>query len=66
MGHEYVEMRNTAAAVEAYRRALDINPRDYRAWHTSARTPARLAPPPARARPARARKEAGLLRKSNF
>ncbi len=28
----YVEMRNTAAAIEAYRRALDITPRDYRAW----------------------------------
>ncbi len=26
-------MRNTAAAIEAYRRALDINPRDYRAWY---------------------------------
>jgi anaphase-promoting complex subunit 8 len=32
MGHEYVEMRNTAAAIEAYRRALDITQRDYRAW----------------------------------
>jgi anaphase-promoting complex subunit 8 len=32
MGHEYVEMRNTSAAIEAYRRAVDINPRDYRAW----------------------------------
>ena len=33
MGHEYVEIRNTAAAIEAYRRALDINSRDYRAWY---------------------------------
>jgi anaphase-promoting complex subunit 8 len=33
MGHEYVEMKNTAAAIEAYRRAVDINPRDYRAWY---------------------------------
>ncbi|KAI9025607.1 anaphase-promoting complex subunit Apc8 [Hyaloraphidium curvatum] len=33
MGHEYVEMKNTAAAVEAYRRAVDINPRDFRAWY---------------------------------
>uniref|UniRef100_A0A7S3ZFV4 Cdc23 domain-containing protein n=1 Tax=Lotharella globosa TaxID=91324 RepID=A0A7S3ZFV4_9EUKA len=33
MGHEYVEMRNSAAAIEAYRRAVDINPRDYRAWY---------------------------------
>eukprot|EP00960_Hanusia_phi_P068985 766979-Hanusia_phi.AAC.3 len=29
----YVEIRNTAAAIEAYRRALDINCRDYRAWY---------------------------------
>ena len=33
MGHEYVEMKNTPAAVDAYRRAVDINPRDYRAWY---------------------------------
>ena len=33
MGHEYLEMKNTAAAIEAYRRAVDINPRDYRAWY---------------------------------
>jgi len=33
MGHEYVEMKNTAAAIEAYRRAVDINPCDYRAWY---------------------------------
>jgi len=32
-GHEFVEMKNTAAAIEAYRRAVDINPRDYRAWY---------------------------------
>ncbi|KAK6163820.1 hypothetical protein DH2020_000684 [Rehmannia glutinosa] len=32
MGHEYVEMKNTSAAVDAYRRAVDINPCDYRAW----------------------------------
>jgi anaphase-promoting complex subunit 8 len=32
MGHEYVEMKNTPAAIQAYRRAVDINPRDYRAW----------------------------------
>ena len=29
MGHEYVEMKNTPAAIEAYRHAVDINPRDY-------------------------------------
>lgn len=33
MGHEFLEMRNTAAAVEAYRRAVDINPKDFRAWY---------------------------------
>jgi len=33
MGHEYVELKNTAAAVEAYRHAVDINPQDYRAWY---------------------------------
>lgn len=33
MGHEFVEMKNTAAAIEAYRRAVDISPRDYRAWY---------------------------------
>ena len=33
MGHEYVELKNTAAAVDAYRHAVDINPKDYRAWH---------------------------------
>ncbi|KAL8140764.1 hypothetical protein V2J09_006785 [Rumex salicifolius] len=33
MGHEFVEIKNTAAAVDAYRRAVDINPCDYRAWY---------------------------------
>ena len=32
MGHEYVELKNSPAAIEAYRRAVEINPRDYRAW----------------------------------
>ena len=32
LGHEYIELKNTAAAVEAYRKAVDINPREYRAW----------------------------------
>ena len=27
MGHEYVEMKNPAAAIDAYRHAVDINPR---------------------------------------
>ena len=39
MGHEYVEMRNTAAAIEAYRRALDITQRDYRAWYSALASP---------------------------
>lgn len=33
MGHEFVEMKNTPAAVDAYRRAVDIDPCDYRAWY---------------------------------
>ncbi|KAF8342206.1 uncharacterized protein EI90DRAFT_2903838 [Cantharellus anzutake] len=33
MGHEYLEMKNSHAAIEAYRRGVDINKKDYRAWH---------------------------------
>ena len=33
MGHEFVEMRNTPAAAQVYRVAVDINPNDYRAWY---------------------------------
>ncbi|KAI8457073.1 hypothetical protein BY996DRAFT_6430610 [Phakopsora pachyrhizi] len=33
MGHEYVEMKNTYAAIESYRRAVDANAKDYRAWY---------------------------------
>jgi anaphase-promoting complex subunit 8 len=33
MGHEFVELRNTAAAVQCYRRAVDVSPTDYRAWY---------------------------------
>ena len=33
MGHEYVEMRNPAAAVESYRKAVEVSPVDYRAWY---------------------------------
>eukprot|EP00948_MAST-09A_sp_MAST-9A-sp1_P000159 g159.t1 len=33
MGHEFVELKNTAAAIEAYRRAVDVNDRDFRAWY---------------------------------
>lgn len=38
MGHEFLEMKNTAAAIEAYRRAVDINPQDYRAWYVPGQT----------------------------
>ena len=44
MGHEYVELKNTAAAVDAYRHAVDINPKDYRAWY--AWQPAHACRPP--------------------
>ena len=44
LGHEYLELKNTHAAVEAYRRAVgtsaffdfldvDLNRTDYRAWY---------------------------------
>ena len=33
MGHEYVELKNPPAAIEAYRAAVDVNPHDYRAWY---------------------------------
>ncbi|KAL1959941.1 hypothetical protein VTO42DRAFT_609 [Malbranchea cinnamomea] len=33
MGHEYIEMKNTHAAIESYRRAVDVNRKDYRAWY---------------------------------
>ena len=33
MGHEYVEMKNTHAAIESYRRAVEVNRKDYRAWY---------------------------------
>jgi anaphase-promoting complex subunit 8 len=33
MGHEYIELKNTALAVCAYRMAVDVNNRDYRAWY---------------------------------
>lgn len=33
MGHEYVELKNNHAAIESYRRAVDINRKDYRAWY---------------------------------
>jgi anaphase-promoting complex subunit 8 len=33
MGHEYMELSNSVAAVACYRRAVDINDRDFRAWY---------------------------------
>jgi anaphase-promoting complex subunit 8 len=33
MGHEYMEMKNTGAAIQAYRSAIKCNKRDYRAWY---------------------------------
>jgi anaphase-promoting complex subunit 8 len=33
MGHEFVELKNTHAAIESYRRAVDANKRDFRAWY---------------------------------
>ena len=33
LGHEFVELKNLPAAIEAYRSAVDTNPRDYRAWY---------------------------------
>jgi anaphase-promoting complex subunit 8 len=33
MGHEYVEMHKTSAAVHCYRKAIEMNSADYRAWY---------------------------------
>ncbi|PKI70537.1 hypothetical protein CRG98_009042 [Punica granatum] len=33
MGHEYVKLKNILAATNAYGRAVDIDPSDYRAWY---------------------------------
>eukprot|EP00605_Chrysophyceae_sp_TOSAG23-4_P000139 GSChrysophyteH1.ASY1.ANO1.160.1 assembled CDS len=33
MGHECLELRNIAAAVQCYRTAVDLNPGDYRPWY---------------------------------
>ena len=30
---EFMEMKNTPAAIDAYRTAVNINQRDYRAWY---------------------------------
>jgi len=33
LGHEFMELKNTAAATLSYRKALEIDPHDYRAWY---------------------------------
>lgn len=33
MGHEYLEIKNTSAAIESYRTAVDADPTDFRAWY---------------------------------
>jgi anaphase-promoting complex subunit 8 len=33
MGHEFMELRNTSAAVQCYRNAINISQTDYRAWY---------------------------------
>lgn len=33
MGHEFVELKNSHAAIESYRRAVDTSPKDFRAWY---------------------------------
>jgi len=33
MSHEYLEMKNTSAAIESYRTAVDTDPADFRAWY---------------------------------
>ena len=38
MGHEYVQLKESTAAFKAYRKAVDINPRDYRAWYALGHT----------------------------
>lgn len=33
MGHEFVELKNTHAAIESYRHAIEMTQRDFRAWY---------------------------------
>ncbi|ODV85642.1 hypothetical protein CANARDRAFT_28400 [[Candida] arabinofermentans NRRL YB-2248] len=33
MGHEFVELKNSHAAIESYRMAVDTNNKDFRAWY---------------------------------
>ena len=32
-GHEYLEMKNSTAAIHSYRNAVEIDPKDFRAWY---------------------------------
>lgn len=38
MGHEYLEMQNVTKAIESYRTAIELDPKDYRAWYGLAET----------------------------
>lgn len=33
LGHEYIELKNTSAAIECYRRSVEVYGKDYRAWY---------------------------------
>ena len=33
LGHEYLELKNVSAAIEAYNEAVQINQKDFRAWY---------------------------------
>ncbi|PWN26900.1 TPR-like protein [Jaminaea rosea] len=33
LGHAFIEVKNAGAASDMYRRAISVNPRDYRPWH---------------------------------
>jgi anaphase-promoting complex subunit 8 len=34
IGHEFLEVKNHSCAIEAYRRAIDTDPRDARSWYS--------------------------------
>jgi len=38
MGHEYLELQNVTKAIESYRMAVQLDPKDYRAWYGLAET----------------------------
>lgn len=33
MGHEFLELKNISSAIVSYRNAVDIDPKDFRAWY---------------------------------